>query len=241
MKKFICALLSLAMLALFAGCHNRKNIETDTTDASSGSVEAQVEDTSAASPDSTAPQANSESASVEDTSAASPNSTAPQADSKSASVEETKADAPANGTTAAPSEQPSVSVGKFSFIKDKKGDILRADSESKIWAGVVGDAYILLRNTSDANEWGEKGRVYELHCAQFAGKYSMWSDGYWEINDDGTELTLTPKNQSENGSIGVAAGKSKTFKGQNGVFSVPVTFEQGGKTTVKIDFNKVSK
>ena len=219
MKKFICALLSLAMLALFAGCHNRKNIETDTTDASSGSVEAQVEDTSAASP----------------------NSTAPQADSKSASVEETKADAPANGTTAAPSEQPSVSVGKFSFIKDKKGDILRADSESKIWAGVVGDAYILLRNTSDANEWGEKGRVYELHCAQFAGKYSMWSDGYWEINDDGTELTLTPKNQSENGSIGVAAGKSKTFKGQNGVFSVPVTFEQGGKTTVKIDFNKVSK
>jgi len=36
---------------------------------------------------------------------------------------------------------------------------------------------------------------------------------YWELNDDGTELTLTPKNQSENGSIGVAAGKSKTFKG----------------------------
>ena len=69
----------------------------------------------------------------------------------------------------------------------------------------------------------------------------MWSDGFWEINDDGTELTLSPKNQSENGNIGVAAGKSKTFKGQNGVFSVPVTFEQGGKTTIKIDFNKVSK
>ena len=34
----------------------------------------------------------------------------------------------------------------------KKGDILRSDSESKIWAGVVGDAYILLRNTSDAND-----------------------------------------------------------------------------------------
>ena len=186
MKKFICALLSLAMLALFAGCRDQKNIETDTTDASSGSVEAQVEDPSAA-------------------------------------------------------PQPSVSVGKFAFIKDKKGDILRSDSESKIWAGVVGDAYILLRNTSDANEWGEKGRIYELHCAQFAGKYSMWSDGFWEINDDGTELTLTPKNQSENGNIGVAAGKSKTFKGQNGVFSVPVTFEQGGKTTIKIDFNKVSK
>ena len=168
-------------------------------------------------------------------------STTPQTDSESASIEETKADASSSGTTAVPAKQPSVSVGKFAFIKDKKGDILRSDSESKIWAGVVGDAYILLRNTSDANEWGEKGRIYELHCAQFAGKYSMWSDGFWEINDDGTELTLTPKNQSENGSIGVAAGKSKTFKGQNGVFSVPVTFEQGGKTTIKIDFNKVSK
>ena len=44
MKKFICALLSLAMLALFAGCRDQKNIETDTTDASSGSVEAQVEE-----------------------------------------------------------------------------------------------------------------------------------------------------------------------------------------------------
>ncbi len=219
MKKFICALLSLAMLALFAGCRDQKNIETDTTDASSGSVEAQVEDTSVASQD----------------------STAPQTDSESASIEETKADASSSETTAVPAKQPSVSVGKFAFIKDKKGDILRSDSESKIWAGVVGDAYILLKNISAPNEWGEKGKVYELHCAQFAGKYSMWSDGFWEINDDGTELTLTPKNQSENGSIGVAAGKSKTFKGQNGVFSVPVTFEQGGKTTIKIDFNKVSK
>ena len=93
MKKFICALLSLAMLALFAGCRDQKNIETDTTDASSGSVEAQVEDTSAASPD----------------------STVPQTDSESASVEETKADAPSNGTTAVPAKQPSVSVGKFAF------------------------------------------------------------------------------------------------------------------------------
>ena len=129
MKKFICALLSLAMLALFAGCRDQKNIETDTTDASSGSVEAQVEDTSAAPQDSTAPQTDSESASIEDS----------------------KADASSSGTTAVPAKQPSVSVGKFAFIKDKKGDILRSDSESKIWAGVVGDAYILLRNTSDAN------------------------------------------------------------------------------------------
>lgn len=97
MKKFICALLSLAMLALFSGCRDQKNIETDTTDASSGSVEAQVEDPSAASPD----------------------STVPQTDSESASIEETKADASSNGTTAVPAKQPSVSVGKFAFIRIK--------------------------------------------------------------------------------------------------------------------------
>lgn len=98
MKKFICALLSLAMLALFAGCRDQKNIETDTTDASSGSVEAQVEDTSAASPD----------------------STVPQTDSESASIEETKADASSSGTTAVPAKQPSASVGKFAFIRIKR-------------------------------------------------------------------------------------------------------------------------
>lgn len=97
MKKFICALLSLAMLALFAGCRDQKNIETDTTDASSGSVEAQVENPSAAPQD----------------------STAPQTDSESASIEETKADASSSGTTAVPAKQPSVSVGKFAFIKEK--------------------------------------------------------------------------------------------------------------------------
>lgn len=126
----------------------------------------------------------------------------------------------------------------FAAVSRKTGDILKAETDKKIWAGVVGDAYILLRNISEANEWGETGRVYELHCAQFAGQYSMWSDGYWELSDDGTQLTLTPKNQSKNGSIGVDAGKSKTYTGQNGVFTIDLTFEQGGKATIKLDLNK---
>lgn len=215
MKKFICALLSLAILASFAGCQSQNDIEANGTEASAATFENQTEDITAASSD----------------------SSLSQADPIASSVEESNSNTLANGETAAAADP----AGKYAFIKDKKGQILKAESESKIWAGVIGDAYILLRNISDANEWGEKGRVYELHCAQFAGKYSMWSDGYWEINDDGTELTLTPKNQSENGNIGVSAGKSKIFKGQNGVFSVPITFEQGGKTTITIDLNKVSK
>lgn len=215
MKKFICALLSLALLASFAGCQSQNDTEANGTEASAATFENQTEDITAASSD----------------------SSLSQADPIASSVEESNSNTLANGETAAAADP----AGKYAFIKDKKGQILKAESQSKIWAGVIGDAYILLRNISDANEWGEKGRVYELHCAQFAGKYSMWSDGYWEISDDGTELTLTPKNQSENGNIGVSAGKSKIFKGQNGVFSVPITFEQGGKTTITIDLNKVSK
>lgn len=215
MKKFICALLSLALLASFAGCQSQNNTEANGTEASAATFENQTEDITAASSD----------------------SSLSKADPIASSVEESNSNTLANGETAAAADP----ACKYAFIKDKKGQILKAESESKIWAGVIGDAYILLRNISDANEWGEKGRVYELHCAQFAGKYSMWSDGYWEISDDGTELTLTPKNQSENGNIGVSAGKSKIFKGQNGVFSVPITFEQGGKTTITIDLNKVSK
>ena len=140
-------------------------------------------------------------------------------------------------TTAAP-VQPTVN---FAYVKEKTGNVLKAESEKKIWAGIVGDAYLLLRNISDTNEWGETGRVYELHCAQFTGQYSMWSDGYWDLSDDGTKLTLTPKNQSKNGSIGVEAGNSKTYKGQNGVFTIDFSFEQGGKATIKIDLNKVAK
>lgn len=215
MKKFICALLSLALLASFAGCQSQNDTEANSTETSAATFENQTEDITAASSD----------------------SSLSQADPIASSVEESNSNTLANGETAAAADP----AGKYAFIKDKKGQILKAESQSKIWAGVIGDAYILLRNISDANEWGEKGRVYELHCAQFAGKYSMWSDGYWEISDDGTELTLTPKNQSENGNIGVSAGKSKIFKGQNGVFSVPITFEQGGKTTITIDLNKVSK
>lgn len=170
----------------------------------------------------------------------------------SASVSESNTQASTEAPTQAPTEAPTqkptekqtqrptepMTKNKYAEINSKTGNILKAETDKKIWAGVVGDAYILLRNISESNEWGESGRVYELHCAQFAGQYSMWSDGYWELSEDGTKLTLTPKNQGENGTIGVDVGESKTYTGQNGIFTIDITFEQGGKATIKLDLNK---
>ena len=120
---------------------------------------------------------------------------------------------------------------------NKKGDLYRADCTGKIWAKIVGSCYILFRDIDETNEWGEQGKVYELHVTyvKVGENYSMWSDGYWELDSAGTQLTLTPVNQGENGNIGAQVGSSKTFTGKDGVFEIPVTFEQGGKTTVILD------
>ena len=124
--------------------------------------------------------------------------------------------------------------------QDKKGDLYRADCTGKIWAKIVGSCYILFRNIDDPNEWGEQGKVYELYVTyvKVGENYSMWADGYWELDSTGTKLTMTPKNQSNNGNIGVETGSTATFTGKDGVFEIPVTFEQGGKTTVILDLNK---
>lgn len=116
----------------------------------------------------------------------------------------------------------------------KKGEVYKTAVSSKIWAGVVGTAYIVFKNIDTANEWGEKGLVYEIYVAQVGNNHTMWSDGYWELSSDKTTLKLTPKNQSENGNIGVEAGSTKTFTAENGTFTIPLTFEQGGKTTIKL-------
>ena len=123
---------------------------------------------------------------------------------------------------------------------DKKGNLYRADCTGKIWAKIVGSCYILFRDIDEPNEWTEKGKVYELYVTyvKIGENYSMWSDGYWELSADGTKLTLTPVNQGENGNVGVEAGGSKTFTANNGVFEIPVTFEQGGSTTVILDLSK---
>lgn len=173
-----------------------------------------------------------------------PDSSVPVSESNTQSPSEAPTQKPTEAPTQKPTEKQTQKTtepkpeNKYAAIQEKTGDIIKAETDKKIWAGVVGDAYILLRNISTANEWGETGRVYELHCAQFAGQYSMWSDGYWELSDDGTQLTLTPENQSQNGSIGVDVGKSKTYTGQNGIFTIDLSFEQGGKATIKLDLNK---
>ena len=77
--------------------------------------------------------------------------------------------------------------------------------------------------------------VYEIYVAQVGNNYSMWSDGYWNLNGD--TLTLNPVNQSQNGNVGCDEGSSVTINGNGGVFEIPLTFEQGGKTVCTLNIN----
>lgn len=120
---------------------------------------------------------------------------------------------------------------------NKKGDLYRADCTGKIWAKLVGSCYILFKDIDAPNEWGEKGKVYELYVTyiRIGESYSMWSDGHWELSEDGTVLKLTPVNQGNNGNIGADVGSTKTFTADDGRFTIPVSFEQGGGTEVILD------
>lgn len=120
---------------------------------------------------------------------------------------------------------------------NKKGDLYRADCTGKIWAKLVGSCYLLFKDIDAPNEWGEKGKVYELYVTyiRIGESYSMWSDGHWELSEDGTVLKLTPVNQGNNGNIGADVGSTKTFTADDGRFTIPVSFEQGGGTEVILD------
>ena len=162
----------------------------------------------------------------------------PVADVPATDVPATDAPATETPATEAPATE-APNAWKYEPL-NKKGVLYKTDASKKIWAGLVGSCYIVFKDIDEGNEWGETGRVYELYVTyiRVGENYSMWSDGFWELSADGSTLTLTPKNQGGNGNIGVEAGQSKTFNGNNGVFEIPLTFEQGGKTTVVLDLSK---
>lgn len=122
---------------------------------------------------------------------------------------------------------------------NKKGDLYKAEGEGKIWAKIVGSCYVMFKDLDAPNEWGEQGKVYELYVTyiRVGENYSMWADGYWELSEDGKTLTMTPVNQSNNGNIGAEAGSSKTFTADDGRFTIPISFEQGGGTNVILDLS----
>lgn len=142
--------------------------------------------------------------------------------------------------TQAPATQPPAITAHAGFEYrplNKKGDLYKAEGAGKIWAKIVGSCYMLFKDIDAPNEWGEKGKVYELYVTyiRVGENYSMWSDGYWELSEDGTVLKLTPVNQSNNGNIGADVGSTKTFTADDGRFTIPVSFEQGGGTEVILD------
>lgn len=123
----------------------------------------------------------------------------------------------------APSEAPARSV-----------TVYRCEGKRKIWAGIVGEIYVLFKDIETPNGNGLQGQVYELYVDAGDG-YTVWSDGYWSMNESRTELTLTPKHQSENGNIGVAENATKTYSAEKGAFKVEFSFEQGGKSSIKLN------
>lgn len=158
------------------------------------------------------------------------------------SVEAPATQAPATEAPATqpPATEPPATTAHAGFEYrplNKKGDLYKADGAGKIWAKIVGSCYMLFKDIDAPNEWGEKGKVYELYVTyiRVGENYSMWSDGYWELSEDGTVLKLTPVNQSNNGNIGADVGSTKTFTADDGRFTIPVSFEQGGGTEVILD------
>lgn len=121
--------------------------------------------------------------------------------------------------------------------EEKKGDLYKVIGADKIWANLVGEAYILFKNTDEPIASGISGKVYELYVlvAQTGDDYVVWSDGYWDLNDAGDTLTLTPHNQNENGNIGVSAGESKTYTKSGNVFKIEMSFSGGGDVNFEFD------
>ncbi len=120
---------------------------------------------------------------------------------------------------------------------EKKGDLYKVVGADKIWANLVGEAYILFKNTDEPIASGISGKVYELYVlvAQTGEDYVVWSDGYWNLNDAGDTLTLTPHNQNENGNIGVSAGETRTYTKTGNVFKIEMSFSGGGNVNFEFD------
>lgn len=110
--------------------------------------------------------------------------------------------------------------------------VYKSEGIRKIWAGIVGKIYVTFKTVEESDGAGRQ--IYELWVDAGDG-YTVWADGIWELNGDKTELKLTPKNQAENGNIGVATGETKTYKAEGGVFKVDFSFEQGGKSAIKFN------
>lgn len=121
--------------------------------------------------------------------------------------------------------------------EEKKGDLYKVVGADKIWANLVGEAYILFKNTDEPIASGINGKVYELYVlvAQTGDDYVVWSDGYWDLNDAGDTLKLTPHNQNENGNIGVSAGETKTYTKSGNVFNIAMSFSGGGNVNFEFD------
>ena len=112
----------------------------------------------------------------------------------------------------------------------KEGEVYRT---SVVEVNAMVKAYVSFKDISEANEWGQSGKVYEIIVSSYGGDYGMWSDGYWEL--DGDTLTLTAVNADDKTCfIDAQKDVAKTYTAVDGVFSLPAKVG-GGECTFTLD------
>lgn len=108
----------------------------------------------------------------------------------------------------------------------KEGEIYRT---KVVKVNAMVNAYLSFKEISEANEWGESGKVYEITVSSYGGGYSMWSDGYWDLTGD--TLTLTVVNADDKtGLVDAEKEVAKTYTAVDGVFSIPAKVGGGDCT-----------
>lgn len=114
------------------------------------------------------------------------------------------------------------------------GEIYRT---SVVKANINASAYVSFKDYGEeANEWGEKGKVYEIHVSAYGKDYSMWADGFWTL--EGDTLTVTPKNHNESNCCftDTTVGEAKTYTATDKVFSIGGKVA-GSTVTFKLDIS----
>ncbi|MCM1284548.1 MAG: hypothetical protein NC213_02750 [Acetobacter sp.] len=117
-------------------------------------------------------------------------------------------------------------------VVENKGEIYRTEVYSGIYSGVVGKGYISFKDITEPNEWGKKGKVFEIYVAQSGDNYTMWADGYWSMSADQKELSLTMTEVADTALDDVQANVAKVYTvNEKGQFIIPAHFAGGGTAT----------
>ncbi len=119
-----------------------------------------------------------------------------------------------------------------------KGELYRTPVYHGIYSGIVGDAYMsFLDVDTEHPEIKLKGKIFAVYVDAGDG-YTPWFSGYWDLNGDNTELTLTQNGSGDAGLTGAKADTPKVYIAKNGVFTIDAYFPSNGTATFTLDLSR---